>query len=78
MWYKRSHLLQPLTAITSTKINFKWTDIEKKVFDEIKRIVVLKTLLIYLYFNKWFDIHADASDFQLVAVIRQYEKPVAF
>ena len=63
MWVKRSHILQHLTSIASTKVTFKWTDDKKKVFDKIKRIVARDTLLIYPYFNKRFDIHIDASDF---------------
>ena len=33
MWEKRSHLLQPLTALTSNKIKFKWTVFKQKAFD---------------------------------------------
>ena len=62
MWAKRSHLLHPLTALTSNNVNFKWTDVEQKVFGDIKIAVVQDTLLVYPYFNKRFDIHADASD----------------
>ena len=39
MWPRRSHLLQPLTALTPYKVRFKWTDMEQKVFDDIKRDV---------------------------------------
>ena len=55
IWARRSHLLQPLTARTSTKLDFKWTDVEQKVLDEIKKIVARNTLLIYQYFNEHFD-----------------------
>ena len=51
MWYRRSHLLQPLTALPSTKVNFKWTDVEQQAFDKIKQIVARETLLIYPDFN---------------------------
>ena len=78
MWAKRSHLLNPLTALTSNKVNFKWTDAEQEALDEIKRIVSCNTLLIYPDFNKHFDIHMDTSDFQLGAVISQDDKPIAF
>ena len=78
MWLKRSHLLQPLTALTSTKVQFKWTDVEQKVFDKIKQIVACNTLLIYPYSNKYFDKHTDASDFQLGSVIIQYGKLISF
>ena len=39
MWSRRSHLLQPLTALTPSKVRFKWTEMEQKVFDDIKRYV---------------------------------------
>ena len=35
MWYRRSHLLQSLTALNTDKVKFKWTDIEHKSFEEI-------------------------------------------
>ena len=78
MWVRRSHLLQPLTTLTSDKVMFIQTDVEHKSFDDIKRIVVRYTLLVYPYFKKCFDIHTDASDFQIGAVIGQVGKPIAF
>ena len=62
MWEKRSHLLRPLTALTSKKVKLKWTFVEQKTFNEIKLIVTRGTLLIYMDFNKLFDIHMY-SDF---------------
>ena len=52
MWARGSHILHPLTALTSTRVKFKCTDIEKKSFDDIKRAVVHDTLLEYPDFNK--------------------------
>ena len=46
----------------------------KKAFDEIKQIVTRDALLIYPDFNKHFDIHMDASEIQLGAVISQDRK----
>ena len=56
MWPIRSHLLQPLTALTSSKVRFKWTDMDYKEFDDIKQYVAHDTLLVYPDFNKCFDI----------------------
>ena len=78
MWARRSNLPQPLTALTSTKVKFKWTDVEQKAFDKIKRIVARDTLLIYQDFNKHFYLHTDASYFQLGPVILQDGKPITF
>ena len=47
-------------------------------FDKIKRIVTRDYLLTYPDINKIFKIHTDASTFQLVAVISQKGKPIAF
>ena len=63
IWAKRSHLLQPLTALTSKKVTFKWTFVEQKLFDEIKQIVTCDTLLIYTDLNKRFGTHMDAGEF---------------
>ena len=57
-----SHLLQPLTALTSYKLKFRWIDVEQKSFDDIKHTVTSDTLLTYPYFNENFDFHMDASD----------------
>ena len=78
MWAKRSHLLHPLTALTSHNTRFKWTDLEQKVFDDIKRAVSQGTLLAYPDFNERFDIHTDASDYQLGSLISKNIKPISF
>ena len=77
MWSKRSHILHPLTALTSHNVKFKWNDVEQKEFDAIKRAVSQETLLSYLDLNKRFDIYMDASDYRLGTVINQNSKPIA-
>ena len=42
-----------------------------KGFDTIKNVILRKTLLSYPDFTKPFDIHFDASDLQMGAVISQ-------
>ena len=64
MWANRSYILHPLTALKSHKVKFKWTDVEKKASDDIKRAVSQDTLLAYPDFNEHFDIHTDARDYQ--------------
>ena len=78
MWKGRASLLAPLTALTSVKSKWKWTEVEQKAFEEIKKVIAKETLLIYPNFNKRFDVHTDASDKQLGAVISQKGLPIAF
>ena len=51
---------------------------KKKAFDDIKRVMDHDALLAYLDFNIRFDIHMNASGYQLGAVIIQEVKPIAF
>ena len=46
MCKRRSHILAPLTAISGSKKNFKWTEVEQKAFEEAKRMVEKETLLV--------------------------------
>jgi hypothetical protein len=64
--------------MTSTEAVFKWTAVEQKAFETIKKIISKETLLAYPNFNETFDIHTDASHLQLGAVISQQGKPIAF
>ena len=57
MWDRGYHFLQPLTIMISYKVKLIWTGIEKKSFDDIKKIVTHNILLAYLYFNKIYDTH---------------------
>ena len=76
MWSQQ--ILAPLTELTSNKIPFKWTDRHQKAFDTVKKVISRETLLVYPEFNKPFDIHTDARDLQLGALISQQGKPIAF
>ena len=78
MWPKRSHLLAPLSALTSSKVKWNWTDKCQLAFEDMKELIARETLLTYPDFNKPFEIHTDASQVQLGACISQEGKPVAF
>jgi hypothetical protein len=78
MWGKRSEILAPLTALTSVNKPWKWTDVEQNAFDTMKRIMARETILAYPNFEKPFEIHTDASAFQLGACISQEGRPIAF
>jgi transposase InsO family protein len=78
MWIRRSDILAPLAALTAKGIKWEWTDRHQKSFDTMKRIISKEVLLTYPDFSLGFDIHTDASDLQLGAVISQQGKPIAF
>ena len=60
IWKILSHTLKPLTELTSNKIDLKWTEVEQKQCEEIKRIVSCKTLLAYPDLNACFKVHTNA------------------
>ena len=78
MWPQRSHLLAPLSSLTSAKIKWDWTTQCQKAFEDMKRLIAKETLLTYPNFKKPFEIHTDASKVQLGACISQEGRPVAF
>jgi hypothetical protein len=78
MWEKRSEICAPLSKFTSKAEKWQWTHEQQNAFDKIKQIVSKETLLAYPDFNQPFDIHTDAGDLQLGAVISQNGKPIAF
>ena len=47
-------------------------------FDAIKRVIGIEALLAYPDFNAIFEIHTDASEVQIGAVISQKGKPIVF
>jgi hypothetical protein len=71
MWKQRSEILDPLTKLTSTKKPWKWTDEQQNAFDTVKKIMARETILAYPNFEIPFEVHTDASPYQLGAVISQ-------
>ena len=78
MWKGRSETLAPLTNLCSKSVKFKWTDIEQRAFDKMKKIISRDVLLSYPNFEQKFEIHTDASKYQLGACISQNGNPIAF
>jgi len=78
MWVRRSHVLAPLAALMSKTTKWKWEPQHQKAFTMAKRIIAKETLLAYPNFNKPFQIHTNASHYQLGAVVSQEGKPIAF
>ena len=47
MTVRRSHILAPLTKLTSKKVPFNWTKIHQEAFERIKLVISKETLLRY-------------------------------
>ena len=71
-------MLTPLTQLTGKTTKWEWKEEHTNAFDAIKHAVAKQTSLVYPDFNKTIEIHTDASDYQLGAVISQNSKPTAF
>ena len=78
MWAKRSHVLTPLTALSSNKAKWEWTEKQDLAFAEVKQMDLWEATLNFPDFKKPFHIFTDASDYQLGAVIMQQNKHLAF
>ena len=80
LYYHRSHILEPLTRISSSKNKFRtqWGKEQDKAFAKIKQLIARQVLLHFPDFAKPFDVYTDASDYQLGGVITQDNFPVAF
>ena len=78
MWVKRSHVLAPLAELTSKTKKFVWGPKQQAAFETAKKIIAREVILAYPDFNAPFQIHTDASHYQLGAVISQNGKPIAF
>ena len=78
MWPHWSETLAPLSELTSKEAKWDWTDVHEKSFQTMKKIVSRETLLAYPNFNEPFEVHMDASAYQLEAIISQKGRPIAF
>jgi len=54
MWVRQSHVLAPLTALTSKTTKWKWEPQHQKAFAMAKQVVAKETLLAYPNFNEPF------------------------
>ena len=59
MWRIHAHTLSTLTKLCSTKVKFKWTDVEKNSFMAMTKILRRDIILSNPYFIEDFIIHID-------------------
>jgi RNase H-like domain found in reverse transcriptase len=74
---QHSHILAPLTELTGKKA-FVWEDKHQEAFEQMKALIAMDAPLAYPNHNKPFDIETDASDYQLGAIIKQDNRPIAY
>jgi RNase H-like domain found in reverse transcriptase len=77
MWPHCSHILAPLTELMGKKA-FVWEDKHQQAFEQTKALIGTDVLLAYPNHNKPFDIETDASNYQLSAIIKQDNHPIAY
>ena len=78
VWFRRSHILAPLAALTSKNVKWEWGEKQKKAFAMAKRIIAKEAMLAFPDFSKPFTMHVDASHYQLGGVISQDGKTNSF
>jgi hypothetical protein len=61
MWSLRSHILAPLSLMTSAKVKWKWTPECQDSFEKMKAIIAKETLVTFPNFTKKFEFHTDTS-----------------
>ena len=76
--HKRAYTLAPLTKPCSTKVKFKWSDVENNAFIEIKKIVGRDVLLSYPHFSRKFIILTDTSKTYIGGLISKHGNPSLF
>jgi hypothetical protein len=57
---------------------WRWDPTHQQAFDNLKATKAKETVLAYPDFSKPFEIYTDASSMQLVAMITQDNRPIAF
>ena len=62
-------MLKQLSKLTPIRVKFKSSDVDHKLFRDIKPIVSWNDLLAYQSFNCQFNIQMDARNIQLGAII---------
>lgn len=70
-------IARPLTEMTK-KDGFHWTKSSKAAFKELKQAMTTTPVLAMPNFNEIFEVHTDASDVGIGAVLVQTGRPLAF
>jgi len=69
---RRSHILAPLTNLTTPKIPFQWSKTCRNAFKNLQLALAKSTLLAYPNPRLPFIIESDASNYQLESIVIQH------
>ena len=75
---KFSIIASPLHDLTKKKVKFQWTAKENKAFNEFKKRLMSRPLLILPDLKKTFEVHCDASSNSLGALLSQEGHSIAY
>ena len=79
MWKQRSHYMAPLTDLINRKKGVvKWTPEATEAFEKVKKMCAKDVTLFYPNFGETFDVHTDASEYQLGGIISQNGRCIAY
>ena len=78
MWPLHTHIIMPAKNLIVENTRFKWSEVGKNYFKDMKRFVGKVYLLLYPNFSKDFVIHTDAPKTKLGAIISQETYPIGF
>lgn len=67
----------PMTNLLKMQ-QFKWTEEATNAFNDLKRILISASVLIYPDFQNLFMVETDVCDVGVGAILLQLEHPVAF
>ena len=76
-------IVKPLQRMIKKDVHFKWTPLEKGVFQDIKYAIVSAPSLRSPYFSRYFVLYTFTSEHSLAAILMQKEEkgdadPVTF
>ena len=75
---KFSIIVGPLHDLTTKRVKFQWTAKENEAFNELKKRLMSRPLLILPDLKKTFEVHCDVLGDSLGVVLSQEGHPIAY
>jgi hypothetical protein len=71
-------MVKPLSDFLNKELSFEWKEEQQRAFEDSKEKLSFAHVLMFIDFNKSFEIHIDTSDFTIGRVFMQEKHPIAF